>query len=57
MVITLRSQSLPVSLVDLHSVKKALKPNLWFLKIGKIAKLNFKQTAFYEFFLIASSTP
>ena len=57
MVITLRSQSQPISLVDLHQVKRALRPNPFLQKVGKILKHNFKQTAFYDFLLIASKDP
>lgn len=57
MVITLRNQSQPISLVDLHQFKKALKPNPFLIKMGKIVRRQFKNTAFYDFFLVASSDP
>ncbi len=57
MVITLRNQSQPVSIVDLHQVKRTyLKQyNPYLLSIGKFIKTQFKATAFYSFFLIASA--
>lgn len=49
----------PVSLIGLHQVKKTyLKTyNPLFSRLGKYFKLQFKQTAFYDFFLIAASDP
>lgn len=56
MIITLRQNTFqPISLIDLHLLKKALKPNSLLLKLGRFVKFQFKHTAFYDFFLIASS--
>ena len=58
MLITLRNQSLPISVVDLYQAKRALKKvNPFFKMTNKIFKHNFKQTAFYSFFQIASADP
>jgi len=57
MVITLRQNTFqPVSLIDLHQVKRTyLKQyNPYLLRIGKFLKTQIKQTAFYDFFLIAA---
>lgn len=53
--ITLRNQSQPISLVDLHNIKRSLKPSPFLINLGKFFKVQFKNTAFYDFFLIASS--
>lgn len=58
MLITLRNQSLPISVVDLYQAKRTLKKiNPFFKMTNKILKNNFKQTAFYSFFQIASADP
>lgn len=58
MVITLRrSEYQPISLIDLHQLKRIyLKPYSSFLRnAGSFIKKQFKQTAFYQFWLIASA--
>lgn len=58
MQVTLRTDTFqPISLIDLHQVKRALKPNPFLVSLGKFVKSSFKQTAFYDFFLIASKDP
>ena len=59
MLVTLRNQSQPISLVDLHQVKKiyAKEYRPIFSGISKIIRTSFKQTAFYSFFLIATKDP
>lgn len=59
MLITLRNRTFqPISLIDLYQVKSTLKPYHSFLTtIKKLTKNNFKQTAFYSFWLIAKESP
>ena len=58
MLITLKTNTFqPISLIDVHQVKKNLKPSPFLIKLGNIVKSQFKQTAFYDFFLIASKDP
>ena len=60
MQVTLRTNNFqPISLIDLHQVKKTyLKEyNPYLMRVGKFIKNQFKETAFYSFFLIASADP
>jgi len=58
MQVTLRANTFqPISLIELHQVKRAFKPNPFFTKMGNFVRYSFKNTAFYDFFLIASSDP
>lgn len=58
MLITLKSQVQPISVINLYQAKRPLKKyHPFFHTLGKIIRHNFKQTAFYSFIVIASADP
>ncbi len=58
MLITLKSQLQPISVINLFQAKKSFKRSHPFIyTLGKVVKHNFKQTAFYNFFMIAAEDP